>query len=220
MRQLEYGVGNHGAQVLVPGGGVPPQESRPGQDDQLLRHRRIPRLAALSPGADLHRRTDLQPRRCSRITRRSWAACPDGNGSSTSTGSRTIVLKSMDSSGDDPPHRPDSRQRPELGARVLRRPLRRLRPRTRRNCREYIRAPRDPQGDPPGAHHPGGVPLHVPRGLPGRQTYNTMANMYLVLGDRATTPSKASGRAFEEVDDPYLREPPDAAGAGQGAPAR
>ena len=40
--------GNHGAQVLLRGVGVSAEESHPGKDVQLLRHRRFPRLAALS----------------------------------------------------------------------------------------------------------------------------------------------------------------------------
>ena len=53
--------GNHGAQIFLQGGGVPAEESHPGKDVQLLRHRRIPRLAAIPSGPHLHRRPHLQP---------------------------------------------------------------------------------------------------------------------------------------------------------------
>ena len=76
-----------------------------------------------------------------------------------------IVLKSMDSSGMILPIVPVLANDPELGAGLLGWPVHRLRPQ-RAGTAGIHQGARDPEGDPSAAHHPGGVSLHVSRGLP------------------------------------------------------
>ncbi|MCL5884784.1 MAG: hypothetical protein M1377_05515 [Deltaproteobacteria bacterium] len=56
-------------------------------------------------------------------------------------------------------------------------------------------------------------------GISPVMAYQTMANMYLVMGDRAAA-IQSLRRALEEVDDPYLRNRLMQLEQGQGAPAR
>ena len=59
--------------------------------------------------------------------------------------------------------------------------------------------------------------ITVSSGCPPRQTYNTMANMYLVMGQRDNA-IEILRKGVEETGNPFLREPADAADAGR-APA-
>jgi hypothetical protein len=84
--------------------------------------------------------------------------------------------------------------------------------------REYVRAHEIPKGILPRhiiqeAHH------YTFLGISPVIAYQTMANMYMLLGDRREA-IQSLRRALEEVDDPYLRGRLMQLEQGQGAPAR
>ena len=125
--QLEYGVGITEHKFSFKAAEFLRKNPVPGKDVQLLRHRRVPRLAAIPRRSNLPRRQDLQPA--------GVHGAPVGHGGDARVGAghrqiRDHVHRPEDDGllGDDPSHRADPRQQPELVAGLLRRPVRHLRP--------------------------------------------------------------------------------------------
>ncbi len=128
-----------------------------------------------------------------------------------------FVLKSMDSSGMILPIVPILANDPNW-ALVFSDGLFVVFVRNTPELREYIKAHEIPKGILPRhiineAYH------YMFLGISPAMAYQTMANMYVMTGDRAAA-IQSLRRALEEVDDPYLRNRLMQLEQGQGAPGR
>jgi len=101
-----------------------------------------------------------------------------------------VVLKSMDSSGTILPIVPALANAPNWSL-VFSDGLFLIFVRNNPELRDYIRRHEIPK-DPSSTHHPGGVPLYVSGGL-SVVVYQTMSNMYLMMGQRTRRSGPSAG---------------------------